>query len=80
MKGLQNLSRVFLFAGIILLNTTSLLAQGVKFMCDISPAGGMVKLQEKSFNSLYAKQAYWFIHRPFSKFKLTSGKMTKTEK
>jgi len=59
MRRLQNVSRVFLFAVIILFHTASLLAQGVQFMRDISPAEGMVKPQEKPFRQEICLNGSW---------------------
>ena len=59
MRRLISLSRVFIFAGIILFHTVDLLAQGVKFMRDISPAEGMVNPQEKPFRQEICLNGSW---------------------
>ena len=40
------------FSGIFLFHNENLLAQGIKFMYDISPSEGMAKPQEKNFGIL----------------------------
>ena len=59
MRRLLNLARILLVAGIIVFHSANLLAQGVKFMYDISPAEGMVKPREKPFRQEICLNGSW---------------------